>query len=167
MDKIAKCSACGKPACVTVCIVAQGQEWLVSLCPDHAQVFNEITRDLQEVKGMDHLTVKTPVPVYVCPKCGIRLSDIKKNGLFGCASCYEAFASELPAFLKLSQHYGKIPSKSVTPALLNTRINHWQTCMDEAVATEAYESAAEYRDRIKDLKTLFPKNSTPNAVSNN
>ncbi len=91
-----------------------------------------------------------------CPRCHMRRTDFKKTGRFGCASCYEAFAEELPPLLKAmhrsDQHTGKIPKREGARVTVGAELSALQRKMDKAIAAEKFEEAATLRDRINECR---------------
>jgi protein arginine kinase activator len=83
-------------------------------------------------------------------------ADFKKNGRLGCPDCYAAFAEELASLLKAvhrsEQHTGKIPAREGDWVRLDARVVALQKELDQAVASEQYEKAAELRDEIHQLR---------------
>jgi len=94
-------------------------------------------------------------PTATCPACGLTDVAFRKVGRLGCEHCYEAFAEILTqAFAEMHrgrEHVGKSPGQNVQvadstgvepdlPSLLRE--------LERAVASEAYERAAELRDEI-------------------
>lgn len=91
-----------------------------------------------------------------CPQCGFTQADFKKNGRFGCAECYSAFAEGLESMLK-SMHKGVVHKGKVPKAIAQTRdvaekLKKMQKELDKAIAEEDFERAALLRDEIKDTK---------------
>lgn len=87
-----------------------------------------------------------------CPRCGMRPSDFKKKGRLGCADCYEAFSAELMTLIKgmhrSDRHKGKVPTK-VRDAEPREDIAELERKLEQAVAEERYEEAAQLRDRLQ------------------
>lgn len=87
-----------------------------------------------------------------CPRCHMRRSDFKKSGRFGCATCYETFADDLPPLLKAmhrnDRHIGKVPAGEAVRLASARALQALQEELAKAVADENYEVAAEIRDRI-------------------
>lgn len=90
-----------------------------------------------------------------CPKCGTTYSEFKKSGLVGCSECYNSFKSTLLPVIKRVQgnieHNGKIPVKAGKDIIEKKRILKLKEELQEAVAKEEYERAAEIRDEIKGI----------------
>lgn len=98
-----------------------------------------------------------------CPDCGMTYDEFRKVGRLGCASCYAAFADPLKRLLKrihgASHHTGRHPGASVaagdegTPAAApQDELDRLQAELARAVEEEAYEKAAQLRDRIARLR---------------
>ncbi len=110
----------------------------------------------------------------VCSSCGLRFSEFERTGRLGCAGCYKDFQKELGPMLQRihgsSQHTGRTPVQpdceaQNTPAddtqaeeavptrqeLNAQRIEELRQKMDEAVAVENFEAAAQYRDEMRAL----------------
>ena len=62
----------------------------------------------------------------VCPNCGMTYRDFAHTGKIGCSVCYDTFRAQLAPLLKEQ--------------------------LADAVQSEAYEKAAEYRDKIRELE---------------
>lgn len=92
----------------------------------------------------------------ICPKCGTTYSEFKKNGLVGCSECYNSFKSTLLPIIKRVQgnieHNGKVPVKAGKDIIEKRRILKLKEELQEAVAKEEYERAAEIRDIIKGIQ---------------
>ena len=97
-------------------------------------------------------------PNLVCTDCGQTLAEFEGSGLFGCASCYEAFEPELERVLK--RIHGRARHK---PDPAGTEESHQESLSDleeqlrRAVNGEAFEEAARLRDRIGTLRALGQK----------
>ena len=89
----------------------------------------------------------------ICTLCRMRLSDFRKGSRLGCPVCYETFSEELRPMLasmqKGKQHRGKIPFKEK----IIVEILQMKECLNKAVASQDFESAAALRDQIKVLET--------------
>jgi protein arginine kinase activator len=100
--------------------------------------------------------VKTQLQVGTCPNCGMSLNDISKTGRLGCSECYTTFERELDPTLRRvhgnSEHVGKVPARGGEKVMVKKRIEHLKHQLQQAVAAEDYEKAAEIRDMIKDIE---------------
>lgn len=96
----------------------------------------------------------------VCPFCGMRLSEFKRLGRFGCPDCYGAFAKVLDPILEsihdASRHVGadrpRKQEELTTPGTFRMKKEKLQRALQEAVQKEHYEEAARIRDEIKGLE---------------
>jgi protein arginine kinase activator len=92
-----------------------------------------------------------------CSVCGFTQADFKKTGRLGCSACYDVFTEGLESMLKNmhkgSEHVGKAPAAFLKNRTQTTRIKTLKTHLDEAVAAEQYEKAADLRDQIRRIET--------------
>ena len=91
-----------------------------------------------------------------CPRCGLTLHALEKEGRAGCAECYNAFAASLGPVINRVQagprHTGRKPVGYTPPARpAPDRRTQLQTQLKQAVEQENYEEAARLRDEIKSL----------------
>lgn len=163
MSEQIKCSVCGKPADVFVSLVMGGKVQSVAFCKEHAEeagVFSASGYGYLDPPSEDNEPqVRPPRPgVLQCKVCGFTQDDFEKYGRFGCSSCYETFATALKPLLKKmhigTSHMGKIPRKAMKQTLLNNRLKQLENQLETAVASERYEEAAHYRDKITEIKQL-------------
>ena len=91
-----------------------------------------------------------------CPVCGFTQADFKKTGRLGCSACYEVFTEGLDSMLKNmhkgSEHVGKAPALYLKARNQSARKKVLQTDLEEAVAAEEYERAADLRDQIRRME---------------
>jgi len=99
-----------------------------------------------------HLTSAEDRPEITCSGCGMKYEEFRQAGRLGCAQCYGAFSSQLKRLLKrihgATQHVGKAPATSRPGPTAEEEIQQLRRDLDLAVAEEAYERAAQLRDRI-------------------
>lgn len=100
--------------------------------------------------------VSSIAPVMTCPNCGASFMDIRQTGKLGCSECYKVYEQELEPTIKRihgnSQHVGKIPSRGGEKVLMRKQIDDLKIRLQETVAREEYEKAAQIRDEIKQLE---------------
>jgi protein arginine kinase activator len=96
-----------------------------------------------------------------CPTCGLTLSDFKRTGRLGCATCYMQLDHHLRGLLRRlhggTQHVGKVllpPDPGQTDLL--ARIASLRRSLQLAVEAEDFEHAAALRDQIRRLETSEP-----------
>lgn len=89
-----------------------------------------------------------------CPTCEMGYEEFKKIGRLGCPHCYEAFAPQLARLLKRihgdNQHRGKGPVEAAQCAA--DELEQLREELAQAIAEEAFEKAAQFRDRIRVLE---------------
>ena len=92
-----------------------------------------------------------------CGHCGIGFQDFRKRGRLGCHRCYESFESELGPLLKRIHgsldHCGKGRVAQQSTPVGSSELEELNRALARAVTAEAYEQAAELRDRIRTLST--------------
>jgi protein arginine kinase activator len=115
---------------------------------------------------------------FVCESCGLTQQEFKKNGRFGCASCYDVFQKVLDPMLEGmhagKRHAGRAPADFVPPVAPPAKkpekkepekkekepefrekdIAALETELIQAIEAEEYERAAEIRDQIRQLKEM-------------
>src|SRR5690625_3220893 len=74
-------------------------------------IFNFDTHSLDSQKEAFQRTRE-----WQCQQCGLSISEFKRFGKFGCATCYESFANHLDPILRRvhsgnTKHHGKIPKR--------------------------------------------------------
>lgn len=99
---------------------------------------------------MFHMQEKT------CPECGYTLSQFKRNSLLGCDKCYTHFREELKPMIK--RIHGTVFNKPDTDNASKTDdLSKLKAQLQEAIAKEDYERAAQLRDLIKDMEKKVKK----------
>ncbi len=103
----------------------------------------------------------TPIKVnYIktttCTKCGMNYGRFRQTGRLGCDECYQAFGDKLAPLIKRVQgfdrHTGKAPRRAGGALRLKREIEGLKAELQQALAEEAYETAALLRDRIRALE---------------
>lgn len=95
-------------------------------------------------------------PEAMCSNCGTSFDGIGQQGRLGCSHCYDMYQDQMEPILRRihgnSQHTGKIPQRSAGKIKVKRQIDLLKGDLQNAVAMEQYESAAELRDSIKKLE---------------
>lgn len=116
---------------------------------------------LGAAKEMEQATTGTDV---TCPQCGFSQADFKKAGRLGCAECYHTFSEGLEGLLKTmhkaTKHVGKVPQALRTAKDQKDKLKSLTKKLDKAIADEDFESAAQLRDEIRQLKDKLSDVST-------
>ncbi|AEH46160.1 UvrB/UvrC motif-containing protein [Parageobacillus thermoglucosidasius] len=95
--------------------------------------------------------------ILQCEKCNMTYQQFTKIGHFGCSHCYRTFSRYLPPILKRlhsgnTAHAGKIPKRKGGTLHLRKQIAMLKQKLQEFVAREEFEKAAEVRDQIRSLE---------------
>jgi protein arginine kinase activator len=95
--------------------------------------------------------------ILQCETCKMTYHQFTKIGRFGCSNCYRTFARYLPPILKRlhsgnTTHAGKIPKRKGGILHLRKQIAMLKQKLQELVAREEFEKAAEVRDQIRSLE---------------
>lgn len=95
-------------------------------------------------------------PEVACGRCGLTERQFARQGRFGCADCYEAFAPHLDTLLRRVQghlrHTGKVPARGQYRVRRQREIERLRRELQDAVQREEFERAAELRDKIRELE---------------
>jgi len=90
-----------------------------------------------------------------CPTCSWTFGRFRRTGRFGCPDCYEAFEEQLRVLLRQihgsNEHLGKVYSDAAPNASADD-IESLRAQLEEAIGQEAFERAADLRDRIRKLE---------------
>lgn len=175
------CQNCGqRPATVHIVKQVNNHKEEYHLCEVCAREQGQFTMELpnfslqQLLASMLEQTPWGPMPGPVapgesrCPSCGLTFREFKERGFFGCGRCYTHFENELLPLLRRMQgsdrHTGKAPRR--TGGLLRVRrdLEQLKRQLQQAVAAEEFEKAAELRDRIKILEHRLEAGGEGRAV---
>lgn len=108
--------------------------------------------------------------VVACPSCGMTLEEFNQTGRMGCSRCYQTFAEPMEQlFSRIHghvRHTGKRPGHMAAEVQLlepvPDTLQRLKTELANAIREEAYEQAAELRDRIRALE----RNAVPDTGDN-
>lgn len=128
-------------ATVVITKVVGEDHKITHLCPECASTLNGAGGVAIAIKTM---TQGQKAPAVSCPSCGKSFADFQNSGLFGCAQCYEAFGPHLDRLFHRVQGVGEH-----IPVVAAPDLEDLQRALTEAVKQEAFEEAAELRDRIR------------------
>ncbi|WP_067729170.1 UvrB/UvrC motif-containing protein [Oceanobacillus damuensis] len=169
-----ECQECHeRPATLHFKQIINGEETAVSMCEDCAKKkgymsYPEEGYSLHDLLtglfNFDNLKMSNPsgkqlkqVKDLQCSSCGMTFSEFKKVGKFGCAHCYESFASRLePIFRRVhagnTKHFGKIPKRAGSDLHVKRQLKSYKEELKNLIESEAFEEAAKVRDKIKALE---------------
>lgn len=93
----------------------------------------------------------------VCSECGISYVEFRNQGLLGCPHDYEVFKEQIGRLLERThdgetEHRGKAPKSLGLVRKPHQDLRRLKRQLEEAVAAEDYERAAELRDRIREME---------------
>lgn len=162
------CDECReKEATVMVTQIINGKKTEAHLCQECAKkyggfsfftepsfTFNNILAGLFDPESLQMGGIQLR-PKVRCENCGLTFADFRRLGMLGCSDCYTQFEDMLEPLLKRihggTRHTGKLPNRS-DAAQLRRELEEARRLLRDAVSVEAYERAAELRDRIKELE---------------
>jgi len=158
------CEECGKnPATVSISVSTGNGFNTRNLCPECMKKMElslakgDIQSFLSSVLSILSKEKKAEQPSITCSSCGLTYAEFEHTGRLGCAQCYRDFSAQLkPVLQKIhgrTQHAGRKPASFVPNPqdLLDQRILELRQKMEEAVAEENFEAAAQYRDELRSL----------------
>lgn len=162
------CEECKKrPATVHFTKIVNGKKMEKHLCKECAQKFGEFGIKFDEDFSISNLlgkffeTSEPSIGLEIsddekCSFCGMTYREFSKRGKFGCSQCYSTFTNRIENVLKRihgsSYHTGKVPKRAGGKLRLKKEIMALKQQLQKAVEEEAFEKAAELRDRIRELK---------------
>jgi protein arginine kinase activator len=166
------CEECKKkPATVHLTSIVNGVKVESHLCDDCAGKQGALIFDINNKFSIPNLLgsllgnscglqgINAQPDHSVCPGCGMSFKNVRETGRMGCSECYQVFEEELDPILRRihgnSQHIGKIPSRGGEKVLMKKKINDLKNSLQQALAREDYEKAAEIRDSIKSMEKKY------------
>ena len=91
-----------------------------------------------------------------CKTCGMSVDEFRSKGRLGCADCYEVFRGPIAELLErvhgALEHVGRVPGISDDDLERMQELSELRRELDTAIREEAYESAANLRDKINQLE---------------
>ena len=136
---------------------ARQREDLINITPFSV---NDLIASFMDM-GKAHPTFEKLAPSK-CAVCGMDYNQFKKIGRLGCQECYKYFGNELnPVLLKIQgriEHTGKVPKRCGADMLIKKQIIELKLALKEAIEAEAFEKAAELRDRLKAMEQPYESN---------
>lgn len=157
-----KCDRCNKAAVVHEVTVKNGVKSEIHLCEDHASqagVALPVTQPINQLLTQFVATKSSRAARgirAVCPTCRLSFRQFRQSGTLGCPDCYEAFDRHLTPVIERAQneavnHSGKVPRRAGGSIDRQLLIQQLVKDLDEAIAAEQYERAAELRDRLANV----------------
>ncbi len=166
-----KCDLCAKPATVHLTQIVNNKVHKVDLCEACAQakgVTEPNSFSLADLLLKASLNPEQTNAVR-CEQCGFTQADFKKQGRFGCPSCYDTFRGVLDPMLETMHkgvtHTGKIPQTALNRKSLYDRLTKLEVDLTDAIKSERYEDAARARDEIAQVKQAVAAPRTTRSSS--
>lgn len=166
---MSKCDLCEKPAVVHEVRVKNGVRKEIHLCETHAQNAGIlISTDVSMAKAKEALSGQGSAKIVsrssVCSSCGLNFKEFRQSGTLGCADCYESFLRHLAPLIERAQrggthHCGKAPKRQGASVDRQHLVRKLLKELDEAVAAEQYERAAQLRDRLRTMQSVTPSSA--------
>lgn len=126
----------------------------------HAFNFNNLLSGLLNMESSPGYTTPTQT-VARCDVCGMTYQQFTQVGRFGCPHCYDSFAQRLDPLLRRIQsntrHSGKVPLRAGEQVKSRRHLDQLRKQLQQAVAQEQFEQAAQLRDQIKSLEQQLEK----------
>tara|TARA_B100001123_G_C15217265_1_gene989760 strand:+ start:156 stop:674 length:519 start_codon:yes stop_codon:yes gene_type:complete len=159
MAKNIKCNSCDNPATVHLTQIVNNQIHKVDLCekcakdkgvadPGGFSISDMFSGELDSSPGNEN--------ELTCSACGFTHADFRRNGRFGCATCYLSFETILEETLEGmhsgTHHRGKVPQVMLGRLKNQVKIERVERSLNDAVAAENYEAAARFRDQLSSLR---------------
>lgn len=92
---------------------------------------------------------------YVCKNCGLRLADFMKTNTIGCSDCFFYFKTKitdkLNARIGHTDYEGEFPHPPISGPDEIPSIYELKQALEDAVAKEEFEFAAQLRDTLNRL----------------
>jgi protein arginine kinase activator len=101
--------------------------------------------------------------ILQCEQCKMTYHQFVKVGRFGCSNCYATFRKYLNPILRRlhsgnTLHAGKIPKRIGGNIYVRKQIEQLKQKLQELIAKEEFEKAAEVRDQIRSLESTLNLN---------
>ncbi len=158
-----------RPATVHITKIVNGEKSVLQLCQECASQiqgegfnwdahfpFNLLSSFFEEVEPSAGFSQDTRQRVIECKTCGQTYHNFRETGKLGCGDCYDTFGAQLSPVIRRihgsERHTGKIPRRSGKKIKLRKEIESLKRELQILVEKEAFEKAAEVRDKIKELE---------------
>ncbi|MFC5401643.1 UvrB/UvrC motif-containing protein [Cohnella soli] len=165
-----QCQECGeRPATLHFTKIVNGEKAELHICESCAREKGELIpgtssgfsihnllSGLLDFETMSAGSVAKPQPTVKCETCGMTYAQFSKIGRFGCSHCYKQFSERLDPLLKRvhgnTVHVGKVPKRAGGKLKTKREIDRLKKEMVSRIEREDFETAAQLRDRIRELE---------------
>lgn len=154
-----KCDKCPKGATLHITeVLAEDQFEELHLCEECANKY--LYQPQQKGTGKEGLPEigdeASELNQKQCPECGIKFIEFRNTGRLGCPHDYQEFREELLPLLENihgeTRHCGKTPRQLPQNQQVQSELLQLRKQLTQAVNREAYEEAANLRDRIRRIE---------------
>ena len=152
-----KCQRCQKQATLHITeVLAEDRFEEVHLCEDCAKKYLYEPQQKKVVEVLSEAEEPEGVAEKQCEVCGIKFVEFRNHGRLGCPHDYDAFKEDLSPLIESvhgdTRHVGKVPQRLPRAQAALPEIAKLRRALIKAVSDEAYEEAAQLRDRIRQLE---------------
>jgi protein arginine kinase activator len=156
-----KCQKCSKAATMHITEVIGDEQFEEHhLCEECAQKYlyepPKKSHAKAEIGAGDEAEELGTLNHKECPICGIKFVEFRNSGRLGCPHDYQEFREELLPLLDNihgeTRHAGKTPRRLPQTKQAQGELIQLRKQLQQAVTREAYEEAAQLRDRIRQLE---------------
>jgi protein arginine kinase activator len=152
-----KCQNCPKLATLHITEVNDSQYEELHLCEDCAQKYLYEPHPPKTPKSEERDTDEgIDLAQRHCEVCGLKFIEFRNSGRLGCPHDYSAFQQELTPLLEgihgSTRHSGKTPRRLPQTRQAQQELTKLRKQLHRAVIDEAYEEAAQLRDRIRQIE---------------
>ena len=160
-----KCMRCNNQAYFHITELKNGKPLALHLCESCAQEYlnavevggvpDDFVESIEE--SLPEVAIDEETAAKSCPYCGISYKQFRSQGRLGCPKDYEVFHDELIPLLESihngeTQHVGKCPPRVSDSSRRHYELLRLRNDLKAAIDDEAYERAAELRDKIQQLE---------------
>jgi protein arginine kinase activator len=142
----------GKQSAMHICESCAQKRHLGEMLTKPAMAIHELLASILEL-GVAPLSKKE----QTCSNCGMTFSRFREIGRFGCVKCYDTFRNSLlPLFRQFHQseeHRGRfVQNQELEKKRKLHELKENKTQLQQAIANENFETAAQLRDMIRRLE---------------
>lgn len=155
-----KCQRCPKQATLHITeVLAEEQFEQLHLCEDCAKKYLfEPVKKAKVTAGPAGAAESAAGDLggKQCESCGVKFVEFRNSGRLGCPHDYDTFREELVPLLESihgdNRHVGKVPRRLPKARAEQMELTRLRRQLQQAVDSEAYETAAGLRDQIRRLE---------------
>ncbi len=159
------CQICNqREATLFITRTLNGQKTQITVCKQCAAESGIVKIDLNNLlaglAAFSQEQEKVQEDAVTCPGCGMTLEEFNHTGRMGCSQCYQSFREPMDHLLHrihghvrhTGKHPGQVGAEAKGTAPREAEMKQLKNELNVAIQEEAYELAAELRDRIRELE---------------